>query len=49
MQETYDMHIQIYPDKRHLIYRNKTFCTTSLKFQAQFQMATTLYIYILFV
>jgi hypothetical protein len=23
MQETYDMHIQIYPDKRHLIYPDK--------------------------
>ena len=28
-----DMHIQFYTDKRHLIYKNKTFCNTGPKFQ----------------
>ena len=47
------MHIQFYPDKRHLIYKTNILqhCTeiSQKKHQEQFQMATTFYIYILFV
>jgi hypothetical protein len=41
----------IYTDKVHLIYQNKHFTTLhwNFKHQGQFQMATTFYIYILFV
>ena len=50
-QQTYDMHIQFYGDKKHLIYKNKHVATLhwNFKHQGQFQMATTFYIYILFV
>ena len=52
LQKTYNMHIQFYIDKRHLIYKKKTFCKTALKFQTPRTVSNDnhfIYIYILIV